>query len=233
MKVQPDTKPLEEIANLIAVETEEVQEGFASYVEYAATPARMPLETFRNELSGLPEIYLSGFDLAMKIDRIFVSDDFPSLSELELNIVRMCALIDLTRFAMNVPIPNTDDDSQVVAAIQANSPNHRWRYLLEILSNDQECRKELIDLIRPMATIWLEKNMNRFSGKHYTGILIDDNIESVIARVFPALVYQAPRNAWFIKVGPPGPELTAEYLKREHTAELKLSRRLNSKCNGN
>ncbi len=223
LKVEPGAKLLEEIANLVAAETEEVQEGFASYVEYAATQTRMSLETFRNELSGLPEIYLTGFDLARKIERIFVPEDFPSLSELELNTIRMCALIDLARFAMNVPVPKTDDDSQVVAAIQANSPNDRWRYLLEILSNDHKRRKALIDLIRPMVTIWLEKNTNRFSGKHYTGILVDDNIESVIAEVFPALAYQAPHNAWFIKVGPPGPELTAEYLMRENTAELKLS----------
>lgn len=209
------------VVERVAAETVEVQEGFATYIEYIA--ASRTVEDFRSELKRLSGPYLPGFDLARAIETILSPTELDTYSPVEMLFLRRCTLIDISRFAMNVPVPETDDANQVVSAVWSNSPNTRWRTVLERLAHDTVHRKALIERAMPMFPTWLKKASNRFGAGVYTGITYADNIESVIAGLFPELPYVLPSEAWFVAPCPKGPELVAEYLVREQSAELRIT----------
>ncbi|HEY0319448.1 MAG TPA: hypothetical protein VGC66_00605 [Pyrinomonadaceae bacterium] len=214
------------LASSIAAETDEVQEGFATYIEYSTVSSSVKLNDFRRELVQMPEVYLCGFDLARKVEKIIAPSELEGLSEQELVLVQQFALLDITRFAMNIPVPQTEDDTQIVAAVQTHSPNRRWRTVLEELARDADRRRALINRAAPMFGVWLKKSENRFTDGLYTGITYGDNIENIIAEIFPELPYVPPWEAWFIKVIETKPELVSEYFSRsEGTTELRITPR--------
>lgn len=215
---------LGQLASSIAGETDEVQEGFASYIEYSAVASSMTVADFQRELAQMSAVYSRGFNLARKIETILAPSELVGFSELEVALIQQFALLDITRFAMNIPVPQTEDDTQIVSAVRMHSPNRRWRMVLEGLANDPVRRRAFIERATPMLRVWLEKSENRFTDGLYTGIAYADHIENVIAEVFPELPYVPPWEAWFIEVIETKPELVSDYLSRgEGRAELRIT----------
>lgn len=220
---------LGEIINNITELLENVYEGFATYVEFFINRHKHTQEEFMKTLEQTREpVYLMGFNTAKQIESIIHPKELRSYTETELNKICLSTLIDISRFALNIPIPDDFDINKFLTIMREYSPADRWSTVLNSLANDVDLRKSFLNKSDSTFGSWLRKRHNRFSidGK-YSGILYADNIEEIIATLFPNLSYNSPENSSLSKIitfrGSREKEPTPDYLLREHCAELRFS----------
>jgi hypothetical protein len=217
-----------EVVSLIeclAKESEEVQEGFATYTEFLSLGPSVQIGPFRAQLGNKESVYLRGFNCAHRINSIISSETFPGHSEGELGAIRHSLLLDISRFAMNVPIRLEGSPTGIASYMRINSANKRWKTIMRKLVENASFRSELISSAQQMFETWLQKSRRRFDGESYGGITYGDNVEQVIAKMFPSLPYKdvvAWRREHQLPVTSYAPEAIEDYLLRETTSELQF-----------
>lgn len=221
---------LNQTAALLAANSVEVQEGFASYIEfYTGSTQSNSIAKFQYHLAKLPSFYLAGFKSAQKIDAIISDKTIPELTEEQINYLKRCLLIDICRFAMNVPISEEQLFLLKDVKDEILLPNYRFNYVMEKLSSDCLVRSEFIKKAIPIMKICLNKYENSTGESNiYSGVTYLDHCEHIIAELFPDIPYIRPEKFDDIKKyvafksGQHDSENLEDYLVRANPSELEF-----------
>lgn len=203
-----------------------VHEGYASYVEFRLSRRKSSLRNFVDMLKGeRPPIYLEGFRIANLIDSIIRPEELADYREVEVRFISICTLLDITRFALNIPIPSELNTVTFLSGLEKNPPKGRWKTVLNSLASDADLRRNFLEQSDYMFKHWIKSVGDSFgSDGKYKGISYGDHIENTVARLFPELPYYHPGNFPLTKIITDSKttenESSADYLLRENCTEL-------------
>ena len=142
----------------------------------------------------------SGYLTARLIEQILTAECLAGYSEIQRVHIRRCALIDISRFALNVPAAN-QSINQYLTTLLENPPTERWIQVLNQLTSERELSTAYAEKSRSTIEIWANKITEKFSAAGvYEGVLFLENTESVIAELFPDLPYQSLYECPLIKI---------------------------------
>jgi len=187
----------DEAALLLINSTRIIYEGLSVYAEYAVNG--IDKDTFTSNL--VNPLYISAFNTAIKIENIIREDECSDSILSTLPSVRVFALIDISRFALDIPLwsriqdkPLSEWPMAINSIIDEDNPLARWRYILEKLSTDENIRQSFIEKSNRTFELWSTKLTKKDvdDDGNYIGALLKDNIESIIAELFHELPYKPP-----------------------------------------
>jgi hypothetical protein len=217
--------------------TREVHEGTATYMEFRDLSTDLEHAHFFDTMVARGEIYLKGLSSARLIDQILSKERLIDFGERWEKLLRLCTLIDISRFALNVPIitllreSKEDDPIKAVKAVLAtHNPTERWTHVLTSLAYDAMFANEFISRATPMFQRWIQKSSGPSSvNGTYAGILHEDNVEAIISELFPEMRWDSPDKELYQFPGisfTPKPESLESYLVRSNSADLNFAPRL-------
>lgn len=186
------------VLNELINRTREVHEGTATYIEYHSLN-KEERTVFLENLRALPQTYQRGFQTARLIDEILSDDRLRNIPKAnDRKYIRRCALIDISRFALNVPVISFLKDFKgkdlflaIKNCLSENDPTDRWQHVLKTLYQEKRLADRFVKQCLPMFQLWVEKVRGPQSVDGvYAGVLLSDNIEPVLAKLYPKIYWK-------------------------------------------